>query len=68
MEVRGREREGAITEVKKSIFKKEELSIVSNIPKKPTDNVSVGFGDMEVIGDPEGSLFHVMAMEARALV
>lgn len=49
-------------------FLEEELSIVSNIPKKPTEKVSVGFGDMEVIDDPHGSLFHVMAMEARGFV
>lgn len=46
----------------------KELFIVSNISEKPTDKVSVGFGDMEVIDDPDESLFHVMAVEAIGFV
>lgn len=41
----------------RKVFKERgELSIVSIILKRPTDKVSVRFGDMEVIGDPDGSL------------
>lgn len=42
--------------IQEKYLKKEELSIVSIILKRPTDKVSVKFGDMEAIDDPYGSL------------
>ena len=40
----------------RKVFKeRRELSIVSNTPKRPTD-YKAGFGEIEVIGGPDGSL------------
>lgn len=52
----------------RKVFKeRRELSVVSSTPKTPT-NYSVGFGEIEVTGGPDGSLCHVMGMEAMGLV
>ena len=52
----------------RKVFKeRRELSIVSTTPKRPTD-YNVGFGEIEVIGGPDGSLCHVIGMEAMRLV
>lgn len=48
----------------RKVFKeRRELSIVSNTPKRPAD-YKVGFGEIEVIGGPDGSLCREMGMEA----
>ena len=48
----------------RKVFKeRRELSIVSNTPKRPTD-YKAGFGEIEVIGGPDGSLCREVGMEA----
>lgn len=46
-----------LSQKQRKIFKeRRRLSIVSNILKRPTDKMSVEFGDMEAIGDPDGPI------------
>lgn len=66
----GVERENVLSNRPGKVFKERgALSVYQiNLIKSLTGKVSIGLGDMEAIGDSDGSLFHVTGMEAIGLV